>query len=86
MSVLSKFTTQLAESGKIQDDEPLVGIIEGLIGEFEVSTENLALLSGLKVDNIQAILNNPKSLEDSKKNARAMRMSYWNLVFANSRI
>lgn len=40
MSVLSKFTTQLAESGKIQDDEPLVGIIEGLIGEFEVSTEN----------------------------------------------
>lgn len=43
-------------------------------------------MSGLKADNIQANLNNPKSLEDSKKYALAIRMSYWNLVFANSRI
>lgn len=86
MSALSILTAQLAEGSKIQDDERLVGIIEGLIGEFEVSAENLALLSGVKVDNIQAILNNRKSLEHSRKYARDMRMSYWNLVFANSRI
>ncbi|QIM17879.1 hypothetical protein G7066_02805 [Leucobacter coleopterorum] len=82
---ISMLTAQLTHGIEIQDDERVAGIINGLVGEFQFSLENIALLTGIGVQEIQDFLDAPESTPSNRKYELASRVSYLNMVVANAR-
>ena len=73
---LSALTVQLTEGAAIDDDERLGAIIETLTAQFNLSHENIALLTRTDLDDVETFLSDPKAAPCEKKFELAVRSYY----------
>lgn len=84
-SRLSGLTAALVHGLEIADDDRLRGILEGLTIEFELTVENIALLTSTNEEDVEACLTDPGSVSPEVKYPLGLRASYLNLAIANAR-
>lgn len=73
---LSVLTAQLTAGMTIEDDERLKAIIESLGAEVHLSTQNIADLIDVRVDDIDLAVNHAQSVPAETKYTIAIRCSY----------
>jgi len=73
---LSILAGQLTDGMTIDDDDRLKAILESLTVECRLTPANLALLTGIDVDDLELALNDPHALSADKKYTLAIRSSY----------
>jgi hypothetical protein len=73
---VSKLAGLLAYGFDIPDDDRIRAIVESLIAECGLTNENIALLTGIDVDDIRRIADDPHSVSADVKYAFAVRGSF----------
>lgn len=73
---LSIFAAQLVEGMAIADDERVRGILESLITECRLTSQNIAQLTGLDAGIVDDALNDPHLVPAEQKYEIAVRASY----------
>jgi hypothetical protein len=72
----SALTVQLTEGAAIDDDERLHAIVETLAAQFDLSHENIALLTRTRLEDLQAFLSDPTAAPAEFKFKLAVRAYY----------
>jgi hypothetical protein len=73
---LSTLVVQLVESSKPNDDERVRGMIESLTRVFQLSQQNIALLTGVDVGELESFVQDPAATALETKYQLAVRVSY----------
>lgn len=73
---LSILAAQLTDGMTIGDDDRLKAIIESLNAEMHLSTHHIAQLTGVDAEDLESVLNNPRSVPIEVKYAIAIKGSY----------
>ena len=73
---LSMLAAQLTDGLTVADDDRLKGILESLTSQAHLTVENIAQLTGLRVDDLEQVLDDPHVVSEAKKYAIAIRCSY----------
>lgn len=82
---LSGLTAALVHGLEIADDDRLRGILEGLAIQFELTVQNIALLTRTPAEDVEACLIDPGSVPPEVKYPLGLRASYLNMAIANAR-
>ena len=81
---VSTLAGQLTVGAEIGDYERLRAIVETLTIQFELTHENIARLTRINVEDLEAFFNDPDSLSWETKFAMAMRLYYLFHVVLNA--
>lgn len=81
---LSTLAAQLTEGFKIDDDVRLRGIVETLIAQCHLTQQNIALLTGIALDELNKFLLDPQTISLESKYELAIRVSYLINAVANA--
>ena len=81
---LSSLAAQLTEGFQIDDDVRLRAIIETLTEQCRLTLHNIALLTQLRVEDLESFVNAPGSVPLEKKYELAVRASYLINAVANA--
>ncbi|OUE25957.1 HTH domain-containing protein [Clavibacter michiganensis] len=73
---LSGLTAQLVHGVQIDDDNRLQGILDSLTAQFHLTHENIALLTGVRVEDLEAFVRDPETVTDATKWRLGIRSSY----------
>ncbi|TDP98870.1 MULTISPECIES: HTH domain-containing protein [unclassified Leifsonia] len=73
---VSTLAGQLTWEAEIGDYERLRAIVETLTTQFELTNENIARLTRIKVEDLEAFFDDPDSVSWETKFAMAMRLYY----------
>lgn len=81
---LSALSVQLTQGAVIDDDERLRAIIETLVAQYQLSHENIALLTRTCLDDLTGFLNDPAAGSGDFKFHLAVRSYYLLHAFLNA--
>jgi len=81
---LSGLAAQLTEGFRVEDDVRLRGIIETLTAQCRLTHQNIALLTGVGLDELESFLRDPRSIALESKYELAIRASYLISAVANA--
>lgn len=73
---LSMLAAQLTDGLTVADDDRLKSILESLISQTHLTVQNIAQLTGLRVQDLEQVLDDPQVVSEAKKYAIAIRCSY----------
>lgn len=73
---LSMLAAQLTDGLTVADDDRLKSILESLTSQAHLTVENIAQLTGLRVEDLEQVLDDPQVVSEAKKYAIAIRCSY----------
>lgn len=65
----------------VNEDDRVKGVIDGLIGEFEISYETLAIYSGLELGDLQSFMDDTNSVSCEKKYKLAVASLFLHYLF-----
>jgi hypothetical protein len=65
----------------VNEDDRVKGVIDVLIGEFEISYETLAIYSGLELGDLQSFMNDTNSVSCEKKYKLAVASLFLHYLF-----
>jgi len=81
---LSGLAAQLTEGYQVYDDVRLRAIIETLTAQFDLTHQNIALLTQIELDDLEKFLSDPRTIRWEKKYALGIRASYLIHAVANA--
>lgn len=67
---------QLTEGLQIDDDVRLTAIIQTLTVQFRMTHQHIALLTGIDLNDLESVLNDPNTAQVDRKHELAIRASY----------
>jgi hypothetical protein len=73
---LSDLVARLTEGAAVEDDVRLRAVLETLTLSLHLSARNIALLTGIEVDAVEAALRDPREVDGGRRYALAIRASY----------
>jgi hypothetical protein len=81
---LSGLVVQLATVHDVEDDLRLRAILETLTMRFRLTPQNIALLTNMRVSDIEGVLHDPARISPERKYELAVRTSNLFLAIANA--
>lgn len=81
---LSGLAAQLTEGHQVDDDVRLRAIIETLTVQFNLTHQNIALMTQIELDDLEKFLSDPKTIRWEKKYELGIRASYLIHAVANA--
>jgi hypothetical protein len=73
---LSALVGQLTEGLQIDDDVRLTAIVQTLTVQFRMTHQHIALLTGIDLNDLESVLNDPNTVPAERKYELAIRASY----------